>query len=81
MARCDALTETRVLRLMQQLSASRPTHWVAVREVAVRMDLQREVVDAVVRRAVGQGRMLSEGDPPHRITFRAAGLTDYRALT
>ena len=72
-----ALTEIRVLKLVQQLSAVHPTHWVAVQEVAERMDLQRDVVDAVVRKAVGRGRMLAEGEPPHRVSFRSADLADF----
>ncbi len=77
----DALTETLVLRLVQQLSTVHPTHWVAVQEVAERMDLQRDVVDAVVRKAVARGRMLSEGDPPHRVSFRSADLADLGELS
>ena len=69
----DALTETLVLRLVQQLSVGHPTHWVAVQEVAERTDLQRDVVDAVVRKAVGRGCMLAEGEPPHRVTLRPVG--------
>jgi len=79
----DALTETLVLRLVQQLSVGHPTHWVAVQEVAERTDLQRDVVDAVVRKAVGRGCMLAEGEPPHRVTLRPVGgrpvdLADFR---
>ena len=77
MPHCDSLTETLVLQLVQHLSATHPTHWVAVQEVAERMNLERDVVDAVVRKAVGRGRMLAEGEPPHRVTFRTADLTDF----
>ena len=73
----NAQTEARVLTLVRQLSTTHPTHWVAVQEVAERMHLERDVVDAVVRRAVGQGRVLAEGEPPHRVTFRTADLTDF----
>jgi hypothetical protein len=77
---CDALTETLVLNLVQQLSTTHPTHWVAVQEVAERMHLERDVVDAVVRKAVGRGRMLAEGEPPHRVSYRAADLSDFNDL-
>jgi len=72
----SARTETLVLQQVQQLCTMHPTHWVAVQEVADRTHLQRDVVDAVVRKAVGRGRMLAEGEPPHRVSFRSADLSE-----
>lgn len=68
-----ATDQTRVLDLVQKLSVSHPTHWVAVQEVAQRAGLRRDKVDAIVRSAVGQGRMLAEGEPPHRVSLRYPG--------
>ncbi|MBI3197275.1 MAG: hypothetical protein HYZ40_07155 [Rhodospirillales bacterium] len=68
--------ENRVLDLVQRLSVSHPTHWVAVQEVAQRSGLRRDEVDAIVRHAVGKGRMLAEGEPPHRVTLRNPLATD-----
>lgn len=72
-------SESLVLGLVQKLSISHPTHWVAVQEVAQRAGLPRDEVDAIVRSAVAKGHMLAEGEPPHRVSLRHPGAAELGA--
>jgi hypothetical protein len=64
----DADRAARAMREdVTRVSRGRPCHWVTVHEVAQRLGLEDEAADAAVRRAIEQGWLIADSDPPHSV--------------
>ncbi len=50
-----------------RVAGGRPCHWVAVHDIAQRLGLDDKASAAAVRRAIEQGWLVADGDPPHSV--------------
>jgi hypothetical protein len=57
-----------------RVTRGRPTHWVAVHEIAERLGLAPEVVDTAVQRAINDGWFVGDGAPAHSVRLSAGFL-------
>lgn len=56
---------------VMRMARGRPCHWVPVHDIAHRLGLDDEATDAAVRRAIEQGWLVADGDPPHSVRLSA----------
>jgi hypothetical protein len=59
---------------VMRVSRGRPCHWVTVHEIAQRLGLGDEATDGAVRRAIEEGWLVADGDPPHSVRLSAVAL-------
>ena len=50
-----------------RVSAGQPTRWVAVHDIADRLALDDDIVEAAVGQAVADGWFIAEGTPPRSV--------------
>jgi hypothetical protein len=55
-----------------RVTRGRPTHWVVVHDIAQRLGLDEEVVEAAVQHAIDLGWFVGDGNPPHSVRLSMA---------
>jgi len=65
-------TISAVLDDVQRTTKGRPKHWVVVNDIASRLHLENEVVEAAARFAVNKGYLVASGTPTHSVSLRTS---------
>lgn len=65
-------TISAVLEDVQRTTNGQPTHWVGVHDIATRLHLEDDVVEAAARFAIEKGYLVASGTPAHSVSLRAS---------
>ena len=57
-----------------RVTRGRPKYWVSVHEIAQRLGLNDDVVDAAVQSAIERGWFVGDGHPPHSVRLAMTSL-------
>jgi hypothetical protein len=63
----------RIVAEVEQVTDGRPMRWVALQQVARRLQIRRTFVTEAVRVAVNSGWLIGEGEPPHSVCLTDQG--------
>jgi hypothetical protein len=63
----------RIVVEVERVTDGRPMRWVALQQVARRLQIHRSSAAAAVRVAVDDGWLIGEGEPPHSVCLTDAG--------
>jgi hypothetical protein len=61
---------------VMRVTRAQPKYWVSVHEIAQRLGLDDDVVDAAVQSAIEHGWFVGDGHPPHSVRLAMTSLQE-----